>query len=235
MKTVLHLLLAAVLLLTPALSNAQGQPIRDVAQRTAEADRISRNAPLVFLGRPLSGEFYQDSLSGRIYKSTLVQVLEVLRGQDALIPGTIEVDDSLEQSALVSKGYKMGGYAHYSGEEWGIYFCTLSTLPPNSKAEPTDNKVAVSLYNQSHYALLWAAPFSHGTLISGLYHNFYSENSVHDYLRQVPNLKALSQPVADYPTYDFRRAELVRKGVGALQKQTLTTAEPSTVATSPEH
>jgi hypothetical protein len=235
MKLLLHFLLPALLLFSPMPSDAQSPYPRNVAQRTVEADRISANAPLVFLGRPLSGEYYQDSLSGLIYQSTLVQVLEVLRGQQQLQLGTIELNETLEQTPMVSKGYKMGGYAYYSGQEWGIYFCTLSTLPPNPAAQVTDNLATVSLYQKSRYALLWAAPFAHGTLISGLYHNFYSENSVHAFLRQVSNLKPLQQPAADYPTYDFHRAELLRKGVGTLTKETLSSAEPSAAVATPAH
>lgn len=209
MKTLFYSVLVACL---PQLSGSvlaqtslrlPPESVQEKQEKQTAANRIVQSAPIVLLGRPLTGEYYK-APSGRIYHSTVVQVLDVLRGGQIVKHGTITITDSLAvQHDGLEEIYQLRGSSVYSPTDWGIYFCSPSTYPPSPDPYQTDNPVSLKLYGNTHQAMLAAHENEHGFTVTGLHQIFLTEQGVFDYLKQVSRLKPLVKPVASYPESSF--------------------------------
>jgi hypothetical protein len=214
MRLLLQLALVATLLVAAAApSNAQAPQANRIAQRNRAAQHLTTGAPLVFLGRPLAGEIYRDS-TNHVYHTTVVEVLEVLRGDATLTRGTIQLTDSL---GVAPSELQQSASNALTKHAWGVYFCDASRWPANPYPFPTDNAQTVRLYGHDREALLWAVDTTHGTYIKGLYHVFYSDGSVMAYLREVPKLHPISQPARQYPATQYQDTRPVRSAAAATQ------------------
>lgn len=119
----------------------------------AAGDRIARMAPYVFIGRPLTGETRPDRM-GRWYQSTVLQVVEVLRGAPGLVPGTVVVTDTAGSSPAHPPGQlptaqELRGDIGHDGYEpgtWGVYFCRPSALLGPATQYRTDNRLRLRWY-----------------------------------------------------------------------------------------
>lgn len=183
-------------------------------QQQLKGLQLATDAPYVFLGRPLTSESYQDKM-GRYYISTVYQVVEVLRGAATIQPGTITVN----KVSVYPEGQHLippkPGYEKVlqpqMGEmtEWGIYFCTRSTLVANPNPYITSNRVALALY--APYSCLQPVTGQAMTLdgcrevtyIEGLDYSFTSEKEMNEFLQKIPNLHPLAKPIKEYPRLSF--------------------------------
>lgn len=182
-------------------------------QQQKEGLRVATAAPYVFLGRPLTGETYQDK-TGRYYESTVYQVLEVLRGKAAIRPGTITLNRSsffqMQPLTPPEPGYEQVLQPQRgNSEQWGIFFCNISPLPANPNPYRTSNRVVLTPYtltSQLNPVMVFAMSVEgchQGTSIVGLGHSFSSEQEMNAFLQRVPNLKDLVQQVQEYPWIAF--------------------------------
>ncbi|TLM88784.1 hypothetical protein [Hymenobacter jeollabukensis] len=214
MRLLLQLALVATMLVaTAAPSDGQTHSTNRLVQRNRAAQRVTAEAPLVFVGRPLAGEFYRDS-AHHLYHTTLVEVLEVLRGDASLTRGTLQLTDSLGLAPSELE-LSMGRGDALTKATWGVYFCQASAWPANPYPYTVDNAQALRLYGRNREALLYAVDTTHGQFIQGLYHVFYSEGSVMAFLREVPNLRPISQPASSYPARTYQDTRPVRSAAAA--------------------
>jgi len=209
MKTLFHTALVACLAQLSGPAQAQtslrlpAESVQEKQEKRTAANRIVQSAPIVLLGRPLTGEYYK-APSGRIYHATVVQVLDVLRGGQTVKPGTIIITDSLAvQHEGLEEIYQLRGSSVYSPTDWGIYFCSPSTYPPSPDPYLTNNPLSLKLYGNTRQAMLAAHENEHGFTVTGLHQTFLTEQGVFSYLKQVARLKPLVNPVASYPESSF--------------------------------
>lgn len=204
---------------TPAPLSSEQQKVYErllvqQQQQQAEGLQLATDAPYVFLGRPLTSESYQDK-TGRYYESTVYQVVAVLRGEPGIKPGTV----TLNKQSVYHEGQRLippkPGYEKVlqtqflEMTEWGIYFCSPSTVVGNPNPYLTSNRAPLALYAPySHLQPVTAnAMFLDGcrevTYIDGLGYSFNSEKEMNDFLQRVPNLQPLAKPVREYPSLRF--------------------------------
>lgn len=219
MKKLFYLAILSWLL--PQATPACAQSLTPAA-KTAAMERIIRQAPIVFLGRPLQGHFYKDAW-GRIYQSTVLQILEVLRGEARLKPGTVEWVDSLEQSPDLEEQYRFGGTSIF-GQEYSIYFAEPSANPAQVVPYQTTNgPLTLMPVNNDRQAQVIVDEGSDGTIIQGLYQGpWTNEKELLAYINGLPRIKPRAQVVNEnhYPLLRYHDKRPGGKDLYAPKVQT---------------
>lgn len=189
------------------------QVLRQQQLNQAEGRRVAEKAPVVFLGRPVVSERYQDP-TGRYYESVVYQVMAVLRGS-ALQPGTVTLNIpafSPEQQPITPPPSDYEHVLQFQNKyylPWGIYFCRPSSLPANPNPYRTSNPAPLTWYTP--YAqfqpvsaqTMYTDGCRQETLITGLGYSFASEQQLRAFLQRVPHLNALAKPIQAYPRVRF--------------------------------
>gem|GEM_PF-6437273 len=201
--------------LTPAERAALVQSVqRQKALNAAAGDRIAQQAPVVFIGRPLTDEV-RPGKTGRFYHTTVVQVLEVLRGAALVTPGTLSITDTIGTDGRHPLGrpptfrelHEEMGHTGYASGSWGVYFCMPSPFPMPLVPYRTDNRVNLRFYESSYEAqvqtqtafVMRTDGCSQETLLEGLGQRFASEGVLWEYLSRVAHVTPRRQPAASYP------------------------------------
>jgi len=188
MKTLLIQSLCALFL----AESAQAQSNDKAKTQEQARERIIRKAPIVFLGRPLQGQSYEDA-SGRIYESTVIQVLDVLRGNKLLKTGTVEFIDSLVQTPELRAWYRFGGTNVYE-RDYGVYFAAPSTYPAQREPYHTTNgKLQLKPFGSNPQAKVLVSYGSHGSIVEGLYLAWSTEPAMLEYINKLPKLRPVAQ------------------------------------------
>lgn len=118
-----------------------GQPT--AAFPDSEASRLVKQAPYVFLGRPLQSELYYNEATQKSYVSTAVQVLHVLRG-DSLQLGPVEFTaETPTVHTGVGPAHLFGNRKYVYNQDVFLYFGAPSRLPRNPAPFATTNKARV--------------------------------------------------------------------------------------------
>ncbi|MGI4968866.1 MAG: hypothetical protein ACRYGH_07935 [Janthinobacterium lividum] len=176
----------------------------------AAGDRVARAAPYVFIGRPLTGEDRPDR-TGRWYQSTVLEVVEVLRGAPGLVPGTVVVTDTAAPSPARPPGQRptdpelWGERGQYEPGAWGVYFCRPSALPGPANRYRTDNPRRLRWYAADarvQTSTGWALGTDgcrQETRLTGLGQRFASETDLWTYLEHVAHLRPRHPAAAAYP------------------------------------
>lgn len=175
------------------------------AAKTAARERIIRQAPIVIVGRPLQAEFYKD-VSGKIYRTTVLQILEVLRGGGKVQAGTVEWVDSLEQTPQLEESFRFGGTSVYD-REWGVYFGAPSTYPARNFPYQTSNRPLILKPQGSDKEAKVQVLFGDdGSVVQGLYRGWGGEELVPAYINSLPRIKPLVKGVdaSRYPKVQYR-------------------------------
>lgn len=213
LPSLLAILASTQLLVTPP---AAAQTTLSPASREKHQNQISRNAPLVFVGRPYIGRLQEDSV-GRLYEATVIQVVEVLRGQEYLRPGTLQLIDSLpdrpyprttdgpQQTLTQRRQLRM-----YSPGTYGIYFCALpvagESIGPQDPA--TTPLLQLHGYGRNRRQAKVIVPGDGKQSIKGLYKQWTDQAHLTSYLATVPKLRALPQALTlqNYPQLTYTEA-----------------------------
>ena len=186
-------LMSIVALILLSLSSLAQRPYT-LAEQAKERSRITSNAPIVFVGRPLQAEFYEVS-SGMVYTSTIVQVLKVLRGDDLLAPGTVEMIDSFTvQGPELQEAAKRRFPTQFEGM-YGYYFSDKSTYPSAQNSAHSTNAIKLKPYGGTSDARVIVEQGRHGMIIGGLYTGWPSELALLDYINGLSNIRKEQQPV----------------------------------------
>lgn len=186
---------------TPASAQLQPPPAK-----TAAREKIIRQAPIVFVGRPLQAEFYKDA-SGIIYHSTVIQILEVLRGEARLKPGTVELVERVEQSSELEERYRFAPGSVYD-QDYGVYFAEPSTNPAKTVPYQTSNgPLIIQLLGNERNAKVSVGFTDHGPSIRGLYReDWATEDAMIAYINGLTRIKPRASRVIEsrYPTLRYR-------------------------------
>jgi hypothetical protein len=209
MKTFLLLFLSLLLTLParPILAQdlTQQQPSREAAAQEIRRQEILHQAPLVFLGREVESQEYKED--NRLHQTTLIQLLEVLRGEPQLQPGFVELlrlSPQTDQATIdrFQNGQQLIINSLEHGQ-WGIYFCSPAALPHTNSPYRTNNRQPVVLFQQDEAAAITSSASSHGQHTGGLYRSFAGEEAVQAFLATTPRLKRLTKSVNAYPERPF--------------------------------
>lgn len=202
MKKLFYLVILSWLI--PQATPACAQSVAPAAGTLARG-QITKSASVVFLGRALQGEFYKD-ISGRIYHSAVVQILEVLRGGEQLKAGTVEVVNSMEQTPELEAYYRLGSTRVYS-EEYAVYFAEPSTNPPRTVPYQTSNgNLILQPVANDREAIVTVKATDDATLVHGLHRGWASEEAMLLYVNGLPGIKPLAKVVNStrYPLLRYR-------------------------------
>ena len=186
------------------------------------ARRALTEAPIVFLGRLLSREYFQDK-TGRYYEAQVWQVQHVLRGEDKIAVGTVRMTEVSVFHAKTQKGPLVppppgktkflpvqAGNSYY---KWAINFCRLSDLPASPVPYETTNPLTLVRYHPDseivpsrwHVSVSHGPPPvpDHGTDYCGFGFRFMTEAEMNRYLRWLPKLVPIPQSAYLYPKIPF--------------------------------
>lgn len=215
MKHAISIPLIAWLLLLSVIGFGQ----KSTSAENDEAKRayIIEKAPIIFMGRPLQQQYYADE-TGIVYFSTLIQVLEVLRGGKVLQVGTVEhVERFAKQTQALRDAVEENGIGYFEGRV-EIYFAQPSKYPLRKEPFSSTNRpLTLTMFEENDDARIEILYTNHGTIIRGLYHGWLSEEKLYEYLNTQPDISPLTKKInfTNYPEKGFDKSK--QPGKGSLQ------------------
>lgn len=189
------------------------EAVRQQEQQAAvEGERVARAAPYIFIGRPLTGGTRLDRM-GRWHHTTVVQVLEVLRGAPQLAPGTEALTDTMGPTGPRPLGRPPtaaeirggDGRERYADGAWEVYFCRPAALPGPLAPYRTDNRLVLRHYatesrvGGSQAMVMHLDGCRQEMVVSGQGQHFAAEADVWDYLQRVAHVTPRRTAVLAYP------------------------------------
>ena len=203
MKKLFSMITAALLLFVA--SSTFAQRLSTLGEEEVVRNRVIKQSPIVFLGRPLQSEFYEDK-TGDVYITTVIQVLEVLRGEGKIESGTVEYVEAFKEQTPELKSLANRHASPVYDGEYGVYFSEESTFPSMEMPFITSNNtIQLKPFGNLQESKLYVSYAKDGYIIGGLYKGWETPSAMIGYINSLPNLRAIKKPVTplNYPEIEY--------------------------------
>lgn len=189
------ILLIIVALMAGITAKSQTPHEADSIHNALYGDYFVKNSTLIFEGKQVGHQNYQDPKTGQTHRVINIQILRILRNgtSEKLKLGTVQIYESSTNVSIHSKDTIYPDIDHYTPiADSGMYFCTI-IKGRISYYLPTDNNIVLQVDDQVDYGpQIYSDPYNKGNPTKrGLlaFHKYYrSREEFYAWLKKYENI-----------------------------------------------